>query len=322
MSTLNKHHIYNYSTENGTYFKKVSASFQVYGKEVNTAPIVIVNHALTGNSDVLSNKSGWWKELVGSNKLIDTNKYTIIAFNIPGNGYDGQLFENYKDFTTKDIAHIFYNALQEINIKNVYAIIGGSLGGGITWEFATLYPDYAKYIIPIASDWKSSDWVIAHNAIQESILLNSSKPLEDARKMALLFYRNPKSFTRKFNRTKTDDEGIFNIESWLNHHAKIIKNRFESKAYLMMNHLLSTINIIPKGKTLQDVLVDVKATIIQIGISSDLLFVPDEIKKTKLILDFLGIKNQYHEIKSIDGHDAFLIEHQQISDFLSPVFKN
>jgi homoserine O-acetyltransferase/O-succinyltransferase len=320
MNALLKHYIYNYKTESGTHYEKVSASFQVYGQEINTAPIVIINHALTGNSDVLSHDKGWWKELVGKAKLIDTNKYTVIAFNIPGNGYDGQLFDNYKDFTTKDIARIFFSTLQQQNIKQVYAIIGGSLGGGVTWEIASLYPTLAKYIIPIASDWKSSDWVIAHNAIQESILLNSSKPLEDARKMALLFYRNPKSFAKKFNRTKTADNSIFNIESWLNHHAKTIKNRFEPKAYLMMNHLLSSINIIPKGKTLQDALSDIKSTIIQISISSDLLFVPDEIKKTKLILDFLNIKNQYHEIKSIDGHDAFLIEHKQITDFLSPIF--
>lgn len=84
MNTLLKHNIHSYKTESGTHYKKVSVSFQVYGQAIHSAPIVIINHALTGNSDVLSNDKGWWKELVGNNKLIDTNKYTIIAFNIPG----------------------------------------------------------------------------------------------------------------------------------------------------------------------------------------------------------------------------------------------
>ena len=100
----------------------------------------MVIHALTGNSDLTSNKKGWWKEIVGKGKLIDTEKFSVISFNIPGNGYDGQLIDNYKDFTAKDIAQIFYRTLTELNIDNVFAITGGSLGGGIAWEMACLYP--------------------------------------------------------------------------------------------------------------------------------------------------------------------------------------
>jgi homoserine O-acetyltransferase len=320
MKPLIKHNIENYKTDKNANNKKISISYQVFGKKINTAPIVIVNHALTGNSDVISHEKGWWKEIVGDNKLIDTQKYTVIAFNIPGNGYGGNLIDNYKDYTTKDIARIFHTVLKELNIEKVFAIIGGSLGGGIAWEMACLFPKFSSYIIPIASDWKSSDWIIGHNAIQESILLNSKKPLEDARKMAMLFYRTPESFTHKFNRTKTKEKTLYTVESWLNHHAEKLKNRFEIKAYLMMNQLLTSINVVPEGKTLQEVLSKIESTIIQISVSSDLFFIPGENLKTKKILDDLQITNQYHEIKSIDGHDAFLIEHKQITDFLSPIF--
>ncbi len=319
---LNKHTIHNYKTYKGAQYKKLSISYQVFGKKIHTAPIVLVNHALTGNSDIISNKKGWWKEIVGKDKLIDTQKYTVIAFNIPGNGYDGSLIDNYKDFSTKDIAAIFYSVLKQLKIDNVFAIIGGSLGGGIVWEMACLFPKFAHYIIPIASNYKSSDWIIGHNHIQESILLNSKKPLQDARKMAMLFYRTPLSFTKKFNRTRVEDNSIYNVESWLNHHGKKLENRFNVKAYLMMNHLLTSINVIGKEKTIKDTLGKIESTIIQISVNSDLFFVPEENIKTKKILDELQINNQYHEIKSIDGHDAFLIEHKQITAFLSPIFKN
>jgi homoserine O-acetyltransferase len=179
---------------------------------------------------------------------------------------------------------------------------------------ACLYPSFSEYIIPIASDWKSSDWIIAHNAVQESILLNSKKPLEDARKMAMLFYRTPQSFTQKFNRTKTENNLSYNVESWLNYQGDKLKNRFHLKAYLMMNHLLASINVASKC------LIKIESTIFQIGVNSDLFFIPEENIKTKKLLDELEIPNQYHEIKSIDGHDAFLIEHKQIIDFLSPIF--
>ncbi|NQX81664.1 MAG: alpha/beta fold hydrolase [Flavobacteriaceae bacterium] len=320
MCSLKTHKLYNYRTYKGANYKQLSTSYEVFGREILSAPIVLVNHALTGNTDVKSKEKGWWKEIVGDDKLIDTKTYTVIVFNIPGNGSDGVLIDDYKDFTARDIANIFYTVLNELKIKKVYAIIGGSLGGGIAWEMACLYPSFAKYIIPIATNYQSSDWVIAHSYIQESILINSKKPLEDARKMAMLLYRTPLSFAKKFDRTKVEDNSVYKVESWLNHHGGILRKRFDIKAYLMMNHLLSTINIVYKGKTIEETFKKIESTIIQISINSDLFFVAEENIKTKKILDELQIVNQYHEIKSIDGHDAFLIEHEQITEFLKPIF--
>ena len=107
---------------------------------MHTAPIVLVNHALTGNSNVTGSE-GWWSALIGEGKCIDTNKYTILAFNIPGNGYDGFVIENYKDFVAGDIAHIFLRGLEELKIDKLFALIGGSLGGGIAWEMAAINPN-------------------------------------------------------------------------------------------------------------------------------------------------------------------------------------
>ncbi|WP_051568547.1 alpha/beta fold hydrolase [Crocinitomix catalasitica] len=318
---LINHQIENYKTYSGALYPKLNVSYQIFGKELHTAPIVLVNHALTGNSDVASKKNGWWKEIIGPEKVVNTADYTIIAFNIVGNGYDGHLIDNYKDFTTQDIARIYFQVLSELKVAALFAIIGGSLGGGIAWEMVSLYPNFAQYIIPIAADWKATDWIIGHNTIQGSILLNSKTPLQDARKMAMLFYRTPQSFTRKFNRTKTEDGEVFNVESWLNHHGNVLTKRFELKAYLMMNHLLTTVDITRHNQSIRDVLEHIQSKIIQIGIDSDLFFIPDENIKTKQLLDELNIPNEYHEVKSEDGHDAFLIENEQLTKFLTPIFK-
>ena len=320
MSTLSKGKLSSYTTNRGVQYKQLNTSYQVFGKKLHIGPVVVVIHALTGNSDLTSNKKGWWKEIVGKGKLIDTEKFSVISFNIPGNGYDGQLIDNYKDFTAKDIAQIFYRTLTELNIDNVFAITGGSLGGGIAWEMACLYPSFAKYIIPIASHWKSSDWIIGHNSVQKSILLNSKQPLADARKMAMLFYRTPLSFSKKFNRTKVSNSSLFNVESWLNHHGEKLNQRFHIKAYLMMNHLLSTIDAVPEGATTESTFSKIESTIIQIGINSDLFFVPEENRATQKMLNKLKVPNKYYEIKSTHGHDAFLIEHEQITQFLQNTF--
>jgi homoserine O-acetyltransferase len=54
--------------------------------------------------------TGWWNDLIGVNKTIDTTKYTVLAFNVPGNGFDGAVIENYLDFTARDIARFFIKA--------------------------------------------------------------------------------------------------------------------------------------------------------------------------------------------------------------------
>lgn len=320
-NSISFHTIKDYKTFGGDLQNSLEISYQIIGQKIHSAPIVLVNHALTGNSDLASESRGWWKTIIGSEKLIDTNKYTVIAINIPGNGYYNQLLKNYKDFTAKDMAKLFILLLQSLEIKELYAAIGGSLGGGIAWEMAALEPNFIRYLIPVASDWKSSDWIIGHNFIQENILNTSPNPLQTARMMAMLFYRTPASLEEKFNRTKTKDGKQFQIESWLKHHGIKLENRFDLLAYKMMNHLLTTVDISNGKSSFEAAVKPIKSTIIQIAIDSDLFFAKEENSKTKKILDKLKIKNQYHEITSIHGHDAFLIEFEQIANILKPIFQ-
>ena len=75
--------------------------------------------------------------------------------------------------------------LEFLGINQLHSIIGGSLGGGIAWEMIVLNPKITKHLVPIASDWKSTDWIIANCLIQEQFLLNSSNPVNDARMHAI-----------------------------------------------------------------------------------------------------------------------------------------
>lgn len=317
---LQFHTVYNYTTFKGVEYKELTLSFQTFGKPLSSAPVVLINHALTGNSDVAGNDRGWWKELVGKGKLIDTDKFTVIAFNILGNGYDGMLITNYKDFIAKDIARLQHLVLSSLGVGQLFAAIGGSLGGCLNWELAALQPQFIKNLIPIASDWKSTDWIVANTSVQEAILTNSKHPLQDARMMAMLFYRTPQSLTQKFSRLKNENTNRPEVGEWLQHHGKKLEHRFELSSYLMMNHLLSTVDIEDAKQGLIATLYKVESNIIQIAIDNDLFFIKEENNKTHELLNKLSKKNEYHEIQSIHGHDAFLIEHEQISKILHPVF--
>ena len=309
----------NFTTESGAFYAVLNLSFQVFGPELHTAPIVLVNHALTGNSQVVGEK-GWWNDLIGAHKTIDTNTYTILAFNVPGNGFDDVIIENYSDFNTRDIARIFIEGIRFLKIKQLYAIIGGSVGGGIAWELVALEPKITRHLIPIATDWKSTDWLIANCFLQEQILKNSSKPIEDARIHAMLCYRTPESFTAKFQRTTNEELAIFNVESWLSHHGKKLQKRFQISSYKMMNQLLKTIDVTRNSDSFEEITSKIEADIHIIGINSDLFFTANENKATYEELKKYKNKVSYQEIVSIHGHDAFLIEYKQLHNLLQDIF--
>jgi homoserine O-acetyltransferase len=309
----------NFTTERGAFYPTLNLSFQVFGPALNTAPIVLVNHALTGNSQVVG-ENGWWNDLIGEGKTIDTNKYTILAFNIPGNGFDDTIIENYLDFNARDIAKIFIEGIYFLKIKQLYAIIGGSVGGGIAWEIAALEPKITQHLIPIATDWKSTDWLIANCFLQEQILNNSSKPIEDARIHAMLCYRTPESFAAKFQRTTNEELAIFNVESWLCHHGTKLQKRFQLSSYKMMNQLLKTIDITRNRGSFEEVASKIEADIHIIGIDSDLFFTANENRITYEELKKHKNNISYQEIVSIHGHDAFLIEYKQLDNLLAAIF--
>ena len=312
--------IQDFITESGVLYSSLPLSFTLSGRPLLTAPIVLVNHALTGNAQV-TGENGWWNDLVGEEKTIDTNKYTVLAFNVPGNGNDSFIIENYQDFTTRDIARIFIKGLEALNIEQVFAIIGGSVGGGIAWEILALEPNITEHLIPIATDWKSTDWMIANCYLQEQILNNSSKPIEDARIHAMLCYRSPESFKEKFQRTTNQDLLIFNIESWLAHHGKKLQQRFQLASYKLMNQLLKTIDITRDSGDFETLMSKTKAAIHIVAINSDLFFTPKENLETYNELKKFKENVTYSEIDSVHGHDAFLIEYKQLDHLLADIFK-
>jgi len=322
MSSTLQNILLKYTTKPGKT-TAITLSYQLFGKPLHEAPIVMINHALTGNSNV-TGKGGWWNPIVGPNKVIDTNVFTVLAFNIPGNGFDqvpSNLIENYKDFTASDIAKIFAIALDQLKITQLYAVIGGSVGGGLAWELAALKPNLIEHLVPIASDWKSTDWLIANCYIQEQILNNSSQPLVDARMHAMSLYRTPESFKAKFDRILQKDENVFAVESWLNYHGNVLNDRFQLAAYKMMNQVLKTIDITQDNGDFVEVASKIKSNIHIVTINSDLFFKAKENWDTYVDLKSHKDSVLISEIQSIHGHDAFLIEYEQLEAILETVFK-
>ncbi len=310
----------NVTTASGVSVPEITLSYEVFGEEeaLNTNGILVV-HALTGNSHV-SGENGWWDSVVGPGKSINTLKHPVIAFNVPGNGFDGVLLDEYDKFNAGDIADLFALALKELKIQQLFAVIGGSLGGGITWHLATQYPKLFKKVVPFATHYQASDWVIGMSKIQRELLKIEKDPVQTARKMALLFYRTPESYQTKFERTKVEKGGAYNVDSYLDYQGEKLKDRFALEAYRAMNYIMATIDIAYRS-TLAEAIANIEAEVHIVGVSSDLLFTAKEAKSAYKNLQKANKRVYYHEIDSIHGHDAFLIENNQLENILGQIFK-
>lgn len=301
--------ISDFTTSSGKTYT-IPITYQCFGPALHAAPVILVLHALTGNSNV-AGPDGWWHKLVAHGSAVDLDKYTVIAFNIPGNGYDGFFVEDYQDFNISDIAQLFILALRILNVDHLWVIIGGSLGGAIGWEILSQQPQYASFFIPIATHFKTSDWLYTQCVVQEFLLESPEDGMYKARYHAMLCYRTPNSINQRF-KNQILENGKRKSEDWLDYHGNALGLRFEKRSYQLMNHLLKSINV-NKEKLLK-----IESEIHLIAVNTDLYFTSEEMKAT-WDLNFKEAKLHYHEIISEHGHDAFLIEYEQLNNIISNI---
>lgn len=293
-------------------------SYQHFGKVLHSAPVVVVLHALSGNSNV-SGLKGWWNGLVGPGKAIDTNSLTVLAFNVPGNAYDDQLVDNPYAYRLRTISDWFYYCLDTLGFDSGHAVIGGSLGGCLAWQMAADRPGFFRHVIPVAAHWKASPWVVAQGIVQDSILSNSQRPIKDARMHAMTFYRNPKAFKLKFSEKNDQSESALAYE-WLHYHGNTLAKRFALPAYKFMNWLLTTHDITQGNGNIDQVLKRFDGKLHLVAIPSDLLYVDADIKQSYTLAKTLGVNVEYYQLDSDQGHDGFLIEQDKLGALLAPVF--
>ena len=319
MSTkLNYYKFENFKLSSGENVS-VSLSYQTFGLQLGKGPLVVVNHSLTGDSNI-SGDNGWWSELIGSKKMINTDKFCVMCINIPGNIQEKRGFNYGNKWILSDVAKLFIQLLKNLGVRKVHSLIGGSIGGGLVWEMGLLDENFFENLIPVAADYKASDWLISNTYFQNLILKNSKNPVFDARLHAMLSYRNPKSINRRF-KIKSNDLNERKVIDWLNHHGNKLKEKFSLKSYIHMNHLLSSIGYNYENKFLK-LITKNKSKIHLVGVNSDLLFPNFEIENTYDLLSAIKKNIYYYQIQSDHGHDAFLIEFKQMKSKLNHIFEN
>lgn len=307
----------------GENFHDIPLTYEIFG-DPKQKDLILINHALTGNSHV-TGPNGWWSNFVAPNGPLDLNRFSLLCFNIPGNRYAPIPHDDHfsSQLGTLDVARLFLAGLKQLGISHLHAVMGVSLGGLITWQMAIEAPELASHWVPIGATYESSDWVRAHTFIQEQIITltpQMEEAIKICRMMGMMFYRTPKLFGDRFNKTWSQDKGIPNVESYLIYQGEKLLQRMDPYAYRQMNRLLGSQDLAhERGKPVKEILEGLKGEITLVAISSDILFPYRDIKKNYDLLKRMGKTVYFGKMKSDFGHDAFLLETGSLASHLKHV---
>ncbi|KAG6614647.1 Homoserine O-acetyltransferase [Phytophthora cinnamomi] len=325
--------------EKGDKLVAPEVAYTTYGT-LNAARdnVIVLCHALTGHS--LAHQ--YWDAMVTPEW---TDKYFVVCSNVLGSCYGstgptsvnpltGRAYgADFPAVTLRDAVALQRRLLEDgLGVKQVQAVVGGSLGGMQTLEWAFQGQDFVKSFVAIACGAQHSAWQIGISELQrQAIYMDpnfrggryspSARPdtgLALARQIAMVSYRTHAAYAEKFGRCEEqpapDDalaskHGRYVVQSYLEYQGEKFLSRFDVNSYLALLHMMDTHDVGRGRGGLQKALASLSQPALVIGIDSDVLY---PLEEQQQIAD--GLPNaQFAALSSPHGHDGFLLGQEEIS---------
>ena len=288
--------------DDGTLLHHVQQRVTIYGSPSEARDnFVLVSHALTGSSRAAE----WWPGIVGEGGLFDPTRWCIIGINALGSCYGSTWAPR---VSVADMVRAQTRALDELGIEELAFVIGGSLGGMQALQWALDAPERIGHAIVVGAHDHHSAMGIALNAIQRECLeLDPVRGLRTARKLAMLTYKSEELFNARHGRRRDrNDSSRFDVEGYLDLQADRFTGRMDARTYATLTHAMDSFDV--RGRARDG------RRITFVGISSDLLFRPQDVRAAALALG-----SDYAELETDHGHDAFLAESKDLAGLLAGV---
>ncbi|GHV38375.1 homoserine O-acetyltransferase [Synergistales bacterium] len=340
----------------GKTLREARVAYSMSGRaSADGSNVIVLCHALTGSHHVTGDPveylpDAWWSSLVRPGGVLDINKFCVICCNNLCSPYGSSAPNDIEPgtrrpwgmrfplVTPRDIAMSQKLALDALGIHKIAGVIGGSLGGMIALEWMAQFGDMLSFGVDMAAPLRLYPQAIAFNEVQRRAITSDPEwqggdydphrqplnGLHNARMLAMITYRSEQSFIKKHMRESigTDEwGGKFGIENYLMHHGESLSKRFDANCYLYLTRAMD-LHDISSGRGDAEAAFDLmrKKHLLTVGINSDILFPSWQIKEvTDAALD-VGVYAAYKEIQSDVGHDAFLVENDQVGEILSDFF--
>jgi homoserine O-acetyltransferase len=345
----------------GARLGPIRVAYETYGelsRERDNA--VFVCHALTGDAHVAGRhkpddrKPGWWDELVGPGKGLDTNRYFVICANVLG-GCQGTTGPNCIDprtgrtyglrfpfLTVADIVHVHHALVDALGVKRLLAVIGGSLGGMQVLDWAVRYPEQVAGAICLASAARLSAQGIAFNCVGRHAIVTDpnfqngeyynqpSGPnhgLALARMVAHITYLSEMSIEKKFGRRLQHGDQLaydllhgteFQVESYLHYQGTRFVERFDANSYLYLTRAMDYFDLAESHGSLEQAFARTQARFLITSYTTDWLF--PTVQSKELVDALVAARRHvtFVELTSPYGHDSFLLEVEPLEALLQP----
>lgn len=342
-------------TEHGAVIEDVTLAYETWGRLNRTRDnVVVIFHALTGDAHAASHpelagdRPGWWEDLVGAGRPIDTERFFVICANTLGSCYgstgprslapDGRRYNlRFPELTVRDQVGAQLRLLDHLGIERVACAIGGSLGGMQVLELAATAPERVGRAVVVAASGRFHAQGIGYNELQRrAIMLDprwaggeyhaGSGPDDGvalARMVGMITFQSDESMTLRFGRNPDaryhewpEFHGRYDIEGYLHYQGDKLAQRFDANAYLYLSRVMDSHDIGRGRGGLSTAAGRVACPTLLIGIRSDILFPPAHVAETAETINNAGGQARYWELNSPHGHDAFLKEFDRLDAVL------
>ncbi len=351
VQTRSYHHPFPLALESGETLPSLTLAYETYGRlNRERSNAILVCHALSGDAHVAGfhegdEKPGWWDAVIGPGKALDTDRYFVICSNVIGGckGSTGPASINpetgkpwgakFPVITIRDMVNAQKILVDHLGISQLYAVVGGSMGGMQVLQWTVGFPGQLKKAVVIASTGYSTPQQIAFNEVGRKAIISDpswnngdyygkalpSHGLALARMVGHITYLSNESMHEKFGRALQgkDQKGFdfstdFRIESYLHHQGDTFTKRFDANSYLYITKAIDYFDLTKNG-SLTTGFAGVKAAFLVISVSSDWLYPPYQSQEIVSALTATEAEVHYCEIRSNYGHDAFLLESGQLN---------
>ncbi|HMA85035.1 MAG TPA: homoserine O-acetyltransferase [Desulfosalsimonadaceae bacterium] len=320
--------------------------------------VILVLHALTGDSHVAGHysendaKPGWWDNMVGPGKGIDTDKYFVICSNVLGGcmGSTGPASINPEtgkpyglDFplvTIGDMVRAQKALLDHLGIQRILSMSGGSMGGMQVLQWCVQYPEMVQSAIPLATTLRHSALAIAFNEVARQAIIadpnwnngnyyDGPQPnlgLSVARMIGHITYLSDEAMRRKFGRRLQDREdfsfnfdGDFQVESYLRYQGAKFVERFDANSFLYVTKAADYFDLTQQGSQASavDAFSRALARFLVISFTSDWLYPTYQSRDMVKAMKKNGLNVSFCEVEAEWGHDAFLLPNERLSHLIS-----
>lgn len=312
----------------GTALPELTVAYRHDGPPPGEAPQVVVVHALTGSADAAGD---WWEPLIGPGRALDTEHVGVLSANLLGGRYGttgptsidpatGRPYgPTFPSVSTRDQAAAQWRLFDALGLERIDLVVGGSLGGMVALEIAVARPSSVRHVMPIAAPAATGPLAVAWNHLQIRLVeLLGLEGLSLARQMAMTTYRSELDFDERFGRSYEPD-GRLSIVSYLEYQGRKLVDRFDTATYRVLAAAMDRHDIGEGRGGLTPALGLMAAAgmrLTGVGIQDDILYGPRQIHVLVDTALAAGVDARYREIHSTKGHDAFLVEWDQLTELL------